>query len=474
MFTFTSPVCYNMFADADSDTHSQKQLNNNIYKLISSSPEQKNAYELASPYFTAPPEHSYHVPSYKTVIEDLAADCSILRRLPRLPLSLLHHQLYLVAFKAGRVDAYCTSAESNFHIDENDLVMVNAEKGCEDIGKVIRCNVPVDEVRYLKFKQHEVEQDALVATSFTHIRKKFVLRQPKEIIRLAEPLEANQVYFKDEEERYALQCCRQKLIKQYREKEMDRSTLMNMIYCEFQSDKNQLTIYYKCSRKVNFTSLNRILFNIFNIRIWMCILPGGLDDQFRNQMQKHINIPSRRKPKSRDEFLDNYNIFKHCFWDSGSRFASSPHSPSQLVSSLNLRSHLDATIPCSYSVPAAVYASNSLNFPVPGADKTIISDLGIPYCTNRFLDGERDRERYRKMRRRHYWHIDLKSTNWNSTNGNTDISDQFQDMNIANEIDEYQIQQCQPQVEAQQVSNNQNHSDNNIYDPSHLTLFKYK
>ncbi len=271
------------------DYHGRPPYNNHN---LSPTLGHKNAYSVIDSYFTTHPAYQHHLPSFNTVL-----DHSILNELPLLPRADFQRHLYLVAFKAGRVDVYCTTTKNDLHVQVNDVVIVNVDKDKYDIGKVIRCNVPEDYVRYLKYQQHDIQENALMAGGVTVNPRDFVLCKPKQIIRFADSEDVNSISIKNEQEELASRVCRKELIRQYNsdKRGMDPTTLMDIVYCEYQFDKKKLTFYYKCSKKVSFKNLNDAMYKLYKTRIWMCILPGGLDDQFINRMQNQIQSPARQK-----------------------------------------------------------------------------------------------------------------------------------------------------------------------------------
>lgn len=93
------------------------------------------------------------------------------------------------------------------------------------------------------------------------------VKNAKFIIRIATPIEIQDLQVKLEKERRAKEICQQKA---------DELGLpMTIISTEFQFDGKKLTVYFKAQQFIDFRSLVRALFKFFETRIWMVWYDGN-------------------------------------------------------------------------------------------------------------------------------------------------------------------------------------------------------
>ncbi|KAH3673059.1 hypothetical protein WICMUC_003892 [Wickerhamomyces mucosus] len=263
----------------------QQHLN---YEITKADQAMKNAYKLIDHYFTFDQYNRIAIKSYSEehlskIFEDLINSGA---QLPRFSGNqFTSSRLLLVAFKAGRIDVFYKPDTSNLEIDEGDLVIVEADRGC-DLGKIIRLNVSLDEARLLKYLQHQEQQAALASfdnntnppvsssSQQTNLNTNLpTLHFPKPILRLALANEAYQLSNKNSDEEKAKKICSLKV--------NSLNLSMCVIDAEYQSDRRKLTFYYNAAHRIDFRDLVRDLFRIYKTRIWMCavnsdISPEGL------------------------------------------------------------------------------------------------------------------------------------------------------------------------------------------------------
>ncbi|KAJ3099346.1 hypothetical protein HDU97_003271 [Phlyctochytrium planicorne] len=161
--------------------------------------------------------------------------------------------LYVVEFKAGRIDFFFFSDSSGSVVKTGDLVIVEADRG-KDLGKVIHDSLQ-NNAQMLAFQnQHG---DAMLDS---HFLNKEV--HPKRIFRLAQPNEIPMLVAKSQDEAKAMAVCQSKI----RQKKLP----MEVVDAEYQWDRRKLTFYFVADRRIDFRELVRDLFKLYKTRIWMC------------------------------------------------------------------------------------------------------------------------------------------------------------------------------------------------------------
>lgn len=223
-----------------------------------------------------------------------------LYQLPKFPVdnSLRTLLLVLVAFKAGRIDAFYLpdSVHELDGLKKGDLVMVEADRG-RDMGMVVKMNISIDEARLLKLLQFLEQQAALsenVSVSDLSVKSLQTsghhgghhgsnapptLHFPKLILSLAQNSEIVQILNKKQDEEKACRLCLAKIASTISSGDaglISSSDLMQMklIDAEYQFDRRKLIFYYSTSKRIDFRDLVRELFRIYKTRIWMCAVNG--------------------------------------------------------------------------------------------------------------------------------------------------------------------------------------------------------
>lgn len=182
-------------------------------------------------------------------------------------ISVPSSRLYLVQFKATRVDVFYISESSNLSVDVNDLVIVDADRG-RDLGKVIKTNLTLEEAGHIKWKQHQEQQAALQQTpTDSGAASNPSVMTPKQILRFAQPAEIQQIPNKQLDEEKAIKTCTAKV--------QEKSLSMIVVDAEYQWDRRKLTFFYSASYRIDFRDLVRDLFRIYKTRIWMCAVHNG-------------------------------------------------------------------------------------------------------------------------------------------------------------------------------------------------------
>eukprot|EP00842_Homolaphlyctis_polyrhiza_P003974 jgi/Hompol1/4578/HPOL_003723-RA len=157
--------------------------------------------------------------------------------------------LYVVEFKAGRIDYFYIADDSVGQITVGDLAIVEADRG-KDLGKVIETNINSQQELQLYQSTHP---DALMDSHGKEVH-------PKRIFRLAQPQEIAMLLSKGQDEAKAMGVCQVKI----RQKKLP----MEIVDAEYQWDRRKLTFYFVADRRVDFRELVRELFKIYKTRIW--------------------------------------------------------------------------------------------------------------------------------------------------------------------------------------------------------------
>jgi len=163
-----------------------------------------------------------------------------------------HWPLYIVEFKAGRTDYFYISEKSGLIIKNNDLVIVEADRG-KDLGKVVASNIT--SFQQIQAYQSQHAEDGMDLQKDMQIH-------PKRIFRLAQKAEIDMLIAKCQDEVKAKNLCQSKV----RQKKLP----MEIVDAEFQWDRKKLTFYFVSDRRIDFRELVRELFKIYKTRIWMC------------------------------------------------------------------------------------------------------------------------------------------------------------------------------------------------------------
>ncbi|GAA5899577.1 hypothetical protein JCM5296_006949 [Sporobolomyces johnsonii] len=196
--------------------------------------------------------------------------------------------LCIVGFKAGRKDLFFCE-DPSLHLEEGDLVIVEADRG-RDVGKYLkRCTV--EEVQ--KFQQHLVELALGQLANPTaggmggggfggpgggpggsggggggagtaQLARMTKECQPKRIYAKAGPADTHALLAKAQDEVKALALVRSKVAQ--------KGLPMEILDAEWQWDRRKLTFYYTSDQRVDFRELVRELFRIWKTRVWLCCL----------------------------------------------------------------------------------------------------------------------------------------------------------------------------------------------------------
>ncbi|KAI9243153.1 PSP1 C-terminal conserved region-domain-containing protein [Phascolomyces articulosus] len=197
------------------------------------------------------------------------------------------NSLYMVEFKAGRTDFFYVPENNNMIRPKvGDLVIVEADRG-KDLGKVAMNNLSYEQVTLLQSQKNissntnngnlqdtsssitDSEVTPIINESSSNTEHSstqspsstFNQQYVKQIYRLAQRDEINQLLLKKQDEQSALAICQQK-IKQ-------RKLRMDVVDAEYQWDRRKLTFYFIAERRIDFRELVRELFKVYKTRIWM-------------------------------------------------------------------------------------------------------------------------------------------------------------------------------------------------------------
>ncbi|CED84026.1 Uncharacterized protein PSP1 (suppressor of DNA polymerase alpha mutations in yeast) [Phaffia rhodozyma] len=200
-------------------------------------------------------------------------------------------KLYIVEFKAGRTDLFY-AIDPTQPLAKGDLVIVEADRG-KDLGKIINDSISLEEVK--QFQEHQAELAFLAqqaglgnqgggsgsgggggggggpsASGQGGVTVRGLAKEimPKRIYSKAQPLDAQLLATKMQDEAKALWLCQQK-VKQ-------KKLPMEVVDAEYQWDRRKLTFYFVAERRIDFRELVREMFRTFKTRIWMACL-GGLN-----------------------------------------------------------------------------------------------------------------------------------------------------------------------------------------------------
>ncbi|GAA6004033.1 hypothetical protein JCM10207_006524 [Rhodosporidiobolus poonsookiae] len=194
--------------------------------------------------------------------------------------------LCIVGFKAGRKDLFFCE-DPNLHLQEGDLVIVEADRG-RDVGKYLKA-CSVDDVH--KFQQHLVELalgqlanpsaapgpqgggmpgaqggggPGAAPAGPAQLARMTKECQPKRIYGKAGPADTHALLAKAQDEVKALALVRSKVAQ--------KGLPMEILDAEWQWDRRKLTFYYTADQRVDFRELVRELFRIWKTRVWLCCL----------------------------------------------------------------------------------------------------------------------------------------------------------------------------------------------------------
>ncbi|TPX35642.1 hypothetical protein SmJEL517_g01987 [Synchytrium microbalum] len=200
---------------------------------------------------------------------------------------LVHWPLYIVEFKAGRMDYFYVGEQTGLIIRKGDLVIVEADRG-KDLGKVVVEGI-------LNPQQLAMHQSVLgdgllsgvnalsgsdgsnVPANGGQLGPKDI--HPKRIYRVAQQGEVSQLVSKNADEARAQSLCQAKI--------RQRKLPMEIVDAEYQWDRRKLTFYFVADRRIDFRELVRELFKIYKTRIWMCAV-SPMQDQQQQQQQQQI------------------------------------------------------------------------------------------------------------------------------------------------------------------------------------------
>lgn len=257
-----------------------------------SSPQLQQHYQTLDFYFTQDPYNRVAInqeclsnSSMDTLMSSQNIDSKSIT-LPKFPnnsSNLSSQQLFLVAFKSGRIDCFYLPNTSLLNLKLNDLVVVEADRG-KDLGKVVKLNVTIDEFRLFKYFQFMEQQATLQSFDQSgssqhsdHQQNNNIpaLHFPKPILRLAMIQEVSQLLTKLQDEEKAKKICQFKIqstpvTKNDQASNETLSQSMSIIDSEYQFDRKKLIFYYKANHRIDFRDLVRDLFRIYKTRIWMC------------------------------------------------------------------------------------------------------------------------------------------------------------------------------------------------------------
>ncbi|BFZ64500.1 hypothetical protein YB2330_005646 [Saitoella coloradoensis] len=183
--------------------------------------------------------------------------------------TVTHGPLHIVEFKACRTDVFYVAESSGLRFQRGDLVIVEADRG-RDLGKVVRADVGLAQVRALKAQQQREQAAALAGAGVVGQQGMGmgmgdeVNVQPKQIYRLAQPAEVAMLLAKSQDEAQAMLVCQAKV--------RQRKLPMEILDAEYQWDRRKLTFYFATNSiyRVDFRELVRDLFKVYKTRIWMC------------------------------------------------------------------------------------------------------------------------------------------------------------------------------------------------------------
>ncbi|ODQ50661.1 PSP1-domain-containing protein, partial [Saitoella complicata NRRL Y-17804] len=183
--------------------------------------------------------------------------------------TVTHGPLHIVEFKACRTDVFYVAEGSGLRVQRGDLVIVEADRG-RDLGKVVRADVGLAQVRALKAQQQREQAAALAGAGVVGQQGMGmgmgdeVNVQPKQIYRLAQPAEVAMLLAKSQDEAQAMLVCQSKV--------RQRKLPMEILDAEYQWDRRKLTFYFATNSiyRVDFRELVRDLFKVYKTRIWMC------------------------------------------------------------------------------------------------------------------------------------------------------------------------------------------------------------
>ncbi|TPX39030.1 hypothetical protein SeMB42_g06506 [Synchytrium endobioticum] len=208
---------------------------------------------------------------------------------------LVHWPLYIVEFKAGRMDYFYVGDRMGPPIRKGDLVIVEADRG-KDLGKVVVQGI--QNPQQLAMHQSILGDGLLSCVNMAvgsmgvgndvmgggssqgggaPLTGPAVLGQlgpkdihPKRIYRTAQSSEVSQLVAKSADEAKAQALCQAKI--------RQRKLPMEIVDAEYQWDRRKLTFYFVADRRIDFRELVRELFKIYKTRIWMCAVSPHRQD----------------------------------------------------------------------------------------------------------------------------------------------------------------------------------------------------
>eukprot|EP01034_Spumella_vulgaris_P022123 gene22123-28228_t len=167
------------------------------------------------------------------------------------PSAVVHTHIYVVTFKRGDRD-FVLSARimAPTVIAVGDLVIVSAERGCEDMG-VVRDIVPMAKWMVAKFHTDAVPNFNLN-------------KHTNKIMRIATQRERRMLGMKETDELEVLRSVQQIAAQRFR-------LNMTISDVEFQFDRRKVTLYYTphTTTRVDFREFVTTLTALYKTRVWM-------------------------------------------------------------------------------------------------------------------------------------------------------------------------------------------------------------
>ncbi|KAJ3352942.1 hypothetical protein HDU83_007458 [Entophlyctis luteolus] len=161
--------------------------------------------------------------------------------------------VYVVEFKAGRIDYFHAADATHQGIRKGDLVIVEADRG-KDLGKVAHDGLAnAAQLQFFQSQHKDIMVESLISGREIH---------PKRIYSLAQANEIALLVSKAQDEAKAVAVCQAKI--------RQRKLPMEVVDAEYQWDRKKLTFYFVADRRVDFRELIRDLFKLYKTRIWMC------------------------------------------------------------------------------------------------------------------------------------------------------------------------------------------------------------
>lgn len=303
----------------------------------------KNQYIVASPelktLFNKTIKYFQNVELSKeilTKIKKLLANAKILKLIAFIKninnLTFNHKILCLVINKNGKFDLLSYPNNSNIHLQKDDLVIVDGDRGKDlvmilepliDLNFAILFNF-LKKIEHLKSLNivddhhchnnenlkkfggtHSLDLNASqIVNNHSNEDNEFIITLPtKQVLRFATPREIHKISGKFLEEKKAFITCYNKI------KELNLQDDLQLINVEYQSDFKKLIFYYFANfKRIDFRGLIKELFKIYKTRIWLCaVLPHDNAESLKNN---HIRMPPLNNQIPIEYNLSNDQIMK--------------------------------------------------------------------------------------------------------------------------------------------------------------------